>query len=108
MAKLLLAAVFAFFTGTASADVISEFAVAPSSILAGQAGTVDLTLSVASDPGTVNARFTSGSVTLFAGNGDYQTFSIDGSATFQEFIANFTYPDPGSFTPSFSAYVTYT
>jgi hypothetical protein len=100
---LLLAAVVSIFlTGSANADLIGTFTASPDSIWVGQTSTLDLILNVS------GSGFTGGSVTLFAEDGDSQTFAVGTSGTSQEFTADFAYLNPGNFAPSFSASVSYT
>ena len=98
---LLCAALSIFLIGNAKADLISTFVVDPSSILAGQTDTLDLTISV-TGPG-----FIGGSVTLFAGDGDSETFAVVPSGSPEEFTAIFAYLTPGAYSPSISAAVSY-
>jgi hypothetical protein len=93
--------------------VISSFSVNQGTIDAGQQSTLDLTLTAVQDPSLcpyaggatcggshVPTELTGGSVTLYSGTGLSQSFTISTGAT-EDFQFSFTYPTPGTYTPSY-------
>jgi hypothetical protein len=114
-----LMAVWALFAAhdAAKADVISSFSVNLGTIDAGQQSTLDLTLTAVQDPtlcpytvgptcggSHVATALTGGSVTLYSGTGLSQSFTISTDLTdpaTENFQFSFTYPTPGTFTPSY-------
>jgi len=88
----------------AAAPVTPTFSVSPSSILPGDAATIDLSLLLLPDPGFSNAAFFSGSVDFDFGDGSAKkTVSITLGGTSIDFNLSHTYIDLGSHTVSYSA-----
>ena len=88
----------------AAAPVTPTFSVSPSSILPGDAATIDLSLLLLPDPGFSNAAFFSGSVDFDFGDGSAKkTVSITPGGASKDFDFLHTYIDLGSHTVSYSA-----
>jgi hypothetical protein len=132
-----LMAVWALFAAhdAAKADVASSFSVNPGTINAGQQSTLDLTLSAVQNPLLCSPPcnflgLTGGSVTLNSGTGLSQTFTLtsypgpygeifmlqNGTSVSlgnpvgpgsEDFQFSFTYPTPGTYTPSYQFAVDY-
>ena len=90
-----------------SAAVVPIFSVTPNSVVAGGQGTLHLHLDLLADNGYYNAQFTGGLATLYSGDGGSTSFDIGSGGTGRDFSFDFTYPDPGSYLPSFKVDATY-
>ena len=98
-----IAGAIGFSQPLAAAPVMPTFSLSPSSILPGQAATLDLQL-LLSDPGFSNAEFLSGSVEFDFGDGTAtKTVSITSGDTSKDFDLLHTYIDLGSYSVSYSA-----
>jgi hypothetical protein len=88
-------------TSRASAAVLSNFSVSPTSILEGDSATLHLELTLI-DPNPA-VVFLGGSVTLFSGLGPppLPPVPIGVGGTTRDFFATFFYPTAGTYKPSF-------
>lgn len=86
----------------AHANVIPTYSINPTSITAGGSATESLSLQLFADGGYYSPYFTGGTVTLDGNNGSTQNFSIAYGQTLEQFILSFSYPNSGTYAPSYS------
>ncbi len=85
----------------AHAGVVSSFGASDQSLRVGEETSLTLSLDLTADPRYSMALFTGGTVTIFSGEGEKETFKIKAGSTSQDFTTSFTYDAAGDFKPRY-------
>ena len=85
----------------AHASVVSSFGASDQSLRVGEETSLTLSLDLTADPRYSMALFTGGTVTIFSGEGEKETFKIKAGSTSQDFTTSFTYDAAGDFKPRY-------
>jgi hypothetical protein len=107
-AGALAAAVVLGTTSLVQASVVPIFTTSSDTITAGGEDVLKLHLDLFADPGNYGAAFAGGLVTFYSGDGSSASFDLGLGGTSRDFSYAFSYPDPGSYTPSFTLSGSYT
>ena len=91
----------------ASAAVVSQFSINPSTISEGGFALLDLRLNLYADDGYHDAQITGVTATVYSGDGRSVSFESPGGGTSRVFSLLFTYPNPGDYVLSFLMQVIY-